>query len=164
MYRHRVATLLHRLGIRRHPEKGHWEPSQVIDHLGLQVDSLRGLFLVTPPRVEKIRAQAAALLAQATSRARVVPTRSVASFTGLCQSVYLAVAPARFFLRALHSAIGSDGVLGDGTPLLFRHKWNSSVRLPHQALEDLKWWALFPRKYNGRPLSLIHISEPTRPY
>ena len=80
LMRHRVSILLDRLGLVRHPDKGQWTPTQVIDHLGLRVDSVRGLFMVTPKRVERIKQMAKALITMATSRARVVPTRQIASF------------------------------------------------------------------------------------
>ena len=152
LMRHRVSILLDRLGLVRHPDKGQWTPTQVIDHLGLRVDSVRGLFMVTPKRVERIKQMAKALITMASSRARVVPTRQIASFCGLAQSCYLAIPPARFFLRALHDCVGKSAVDFDGLPILFKQKWNASVRLSRQALQDLQWWRMFDEKYNGRAI------------
>jgi hypothetical protein len=38
LLRDRIEALLHRLGLQRNPKKGMWEPTQVVDHLGLTVD------------------------------------------------------------------------------------------------------------------------------
>ena len=110
--------------------------------------------MVTPKRLEKIKQMAQGLIRMATTRARVIPSRQIASFTGLAQSCYLAIPPARFFLRALHDCVGAHAVDCDGQPILFKHKWNASVRLSHQALQDLRWWSKFDEKYNGRAIWL----------
>jgi hypothetical protein len=38
LLRDRVEALLHRLGLKRNPKKGMWEPTQVGDHLSLMID------------------------------------------------------------------------------------------------------------------------------
>ena len=115
--RERVGALLERLGLARHPSKGHWDPTQCLEHLGLTVDALRGLYLLTPKRTLALRDFARRIIARAKSSARCIPARTLSSFAGMAQSVYLAVPPARFFLRSLHNAIAT------------RKHWGSSVRL-----------------------------------
>ncbi|KAK3238202.1 hypothetical protein CYMTET_51766 [Cymbomonas tetramitiformis] len=56
--RERVQRVLARLGLTRNEKKGQWEPLQLIEHLGLEVDLRDGLFRVTAARVAKIHAQA----------------------------------------------------------------------------------------------------------
>ena len=71
-----------------------------------------------PPDKElKIKRLARALKARALSNRRLLPARAVAQFTGLCQSVYLAVSSARLYLRALHDAMAT------------KLRWNSNIRL-----------------------------------
>ncbi|KAK3246029.1 hypothetical protein CYMTET_44423 [Cymbomonas tetramitiformis] len=41
--RDRVSKLLPRLGLFRNEKKGHWEPTQLVEHLGLEVDFEEGL-------------------------------------------------------------------------------------------------------------------------
>jgi hypothetical protein len=53
------------LGMRRNPAKGMWEPSQVTTHLGLEIDSKRGVFRLTDSRQVKLRKLASALGAAA---------------------------------------------------------------------------------------------------
>ncbi|KAK3243466.1 hypothetical protein CYMTET_46880 [Cymbomonas tetramitiformis] len=55
--REKVQLVLHRLGLRRNEKKGHWEPTQVVEHLGLEVDLKLGQFRVTERRVHKIHAR-----------------------------------------------------------------------------------------------------------
>ena len=138
--RERVASLLERLGLARHPTKGHWEPAQQLEHLGLAVDTQRGLYLLTPKRSDKLRSFAKSIIAQARRSARWVPARTLSSFAGLAQSVYLAVPPARFFLRSLHDALAT------------RKNWGARVRLDRQALADLEWWTNIPAHWNGRAI------------
>jgi hypothetical protein len=40
--RHRMAQLLDRLGLLRHPTKGFWTPAQVGHHLGIDIDTALG--------------------------------------------------------------------------------------------------------------------------
>ncbi|KAK3287919.1 hypothetical protein CYMTET_4597 [Cymbomonas tetramitiformis] len=42
--REKVQLVLHRLGLRRNEKKGQWDPVQVVEHLGLEVDLKLGQF------------------------------------------------------------------------------------------------------------------------
>jgi hypothetical protein len=54
------------LDIARNPTKGVWgEGAQVLDHLGMTWDSVRGRFTVTVPNLEKIKHHAVRLLREA---------------------------------------------------------------------------------------------------
>jgi hypothetical protein len=48
-----------------------------------------------------------------------MPTRQLAAFAGKAQFLYLAIAPARFFLRELHNVLAT------------RTGWGGLVRLTH---------------------------------
>jgi hypothetical protein len=131
-----VARTLSALGVLRKEGKGEWDvPVQRLEHLGMVIDSSRGVFQVTPSRVKKLRIQAKDLLCRAARDRRLVPKRMLASFCGLGQSVELAVPACRFYLRASYDALGTNPV------------WSGSgkVRLSAQALRDLQWWADFDR-------------------
>jgi hypothetical protein len=126
--RSRVTYVLALLGISRHPDKGVWEPTQRLEHLGLDVDLHAGLFRVPPRKMAALARQSRDLTALARREARLVPARLLAGFIGYAQSVYLACPPARFYLRALHDALAT------------RLSWSGRVRLSRQALADLRWW------------------------
>lgn len=126
--RARVEYVLHRLGITRHPEKGYWEPTQRLEHLGLDVDTEAGLFRVPPAKLKELMQRASGIVAVAASERRLVPVRQLAGFVGYAQSVELACPAARFYLRELHDVMAT------------RTSWEAKVRLSRQAFRDLRWW------------------------
>ncbi|KAK3272990.1 hypothetical protein CYMTET_18741, partial [Cymbomonas tetramitiformis] len=100
--RERVRRVLARVGLSRNEKKGQWEPGQLIEHPGLEVDLREGLFRVTETRVNKIHAQARSIICDASREKRWLSARRLAAFNGLCQSVYIAVPAARMYLRELY--------------------------------------------------------------
>ena len=135
-----LSTLLHNLGLRRNETKGMWEPAQVVDHLGLRIDSQRELFLIPPEKVDKIKKAATAMLCTAARKTRWVTSRELASFAGTVLSVHLACPLARYRTRALFDTLSE------------RKGWSGSVRLNATALSDLRWWAAFGGKDAERAL------------
>jgi hypothetical protein len=125
----RIRQLLETLGLRTHPRKCHWEPTQRLVHLGLEVDTVEGVFRVTPSRQRKLSTLAVSLRAISARSSRRVPAKTLAKFCGLAQSCTLALPVARLYLRALYDS------------LELRVTWGSTVPLSRQALRDLSWWA-----------------------
>ena len=125
-----VDATLARLGLHRNPKKGQWEPAQSLEHLGIAIDSKRGMFLLTPKRLQKLRSGAHDLLCRGQRDKGWIPAKNLASFLGLAQSASLAVAPARFFSRALYDVLNTAS------------SWASKVHLSSkgQAWRDLHWW------------------------
>ena len=111
---------------------------------------MAGVFRVTPSRMAKLQALSKLIIQESKRRNLLIPVRRLAQFTGLAQSVYLAVAPARFYLRELHHVSSS------------RKGWSSLVRISKQGYRDLEWWKHVPAKWNGRDIwrapdtSLLH--------
>ncbi|KAK3243658.1 hypothetical protein CYMTET_46705 [Cymbomonas tetramitiformis] len=140
--RERVQRVLARLGLTRNEKKGQWEPGQLIEHLGLEVDLRDGLFRVTAARVAKIHAQAKDIICTASRDRRWLSARRLAAFNGLCQSVYLAVPAARLYLRELYFVLST------------KRSWGAKVKLTRQAFHDLSWWARLPviSRWNGRKI------------
>ena len=64
----------------------------------------------------------------------------LARFTGLGQSLQLAIPPARLYLRALYVDMSQ------------RRNWQSDVRLSKQSLRDLQWWADIDRQHLQRAI------------
>jgi hypothetical protein len=135
-----VERSLHFLGMQRNPTKGVWEPSQVLTHLGLEVDTRTDVFRLTAARAEKLKRLSRQLCCSAKREKRYVSARALASFTGLAQSAYLAVPPARFYLRELHDCLS------------MRQSWLGKVRLTKQAFRDLAWWQDVPPRWAERRL------------
>ena len=138
-----VTCMLQRLGLHRSPTKGVWEPTQRIDHLGMTIDTARGLFMVPPTRVAAIQHQARRLYGYAAASARRVPAKTVASFAGIALATSLAVPPARLMTRALYDALRSRPPAAP---------WSHRVRLSSQAMTDLRWWAALESRWNGRAI------------
>ncbi|KAK3250327.1 hypothetical protein CYMTET_40288 [Cymbomonas tetramitiformis] len=140
--REKVQLVLHRLGLRRNEKKGQWEPTQVVEHLGLEVDLKLGQFRVTERRVHKIHTKAKEILCDAARNRRWIPARRLASFTGLCQSVYLAVPAARLYLRELYFVLAE------------KRSWGAKVKISRAARGDLEWWSRLPvmSRWNGRKI------------
>ncbi|KAK3239227.1 hypothetical protein CYMTET_50827 [Cymbomonas tetramitiformis] len=110
-----ASRVLTRLGIGRNEKKGQWGATQLVEHHGLEVDLAAGQFRVNPASLQKIHVQAKALLNEASRQRHWLPARKLAGFTGRCQSVYLAVPPARLYLRELyfllHAGVGLEDEL-----------------------------------------------------
>jgi hypothetical protein len=135
-----VEQTLAFLGLQRNPTKGEWEPVQVLTHLGLEVDTRESVFRLTQSRASKLRRLSRGLCIAAKSEHRYVPARLIAQFVGLAQSAYLAIPPARFYLRELHDVCAS------------RSDWNGRVRLTKQAFRDLAWWEDIPSRWAERKI------------
>ena len=113
---------------------------QTMRHLGLILDTARGLFLVPSDKAARVRMEAQALRTTARSSACRIPARRIASFCGLANSIGLAIRPARFYLRALFNDMQE------------KQSWASHVRLSRQALHDLHWWSKLDTRWNGRAI------------
>jgi ribonuclease HI len=135
-----VQRTLERLGLQWHPRKSVWEPCQSLPHLGLTVDTARGLFIVTAQRQQRLRSAAKDLLCAAGRSQRAVPARQLARFTGLAISASLAVPAARLYLRALYDVLATKAA------------WGAQVRLTRQATRDLEWWLELPNRSVQRPI------------
>jgi hypothetical protein len=139
--RARVQAVLDHLGLSRHPSKGQWDPTQRLDHLGICISLEKiVMFFVPVGRLEKIRKMAHALICRAKRNRRLLPAGAIAGFTGLVQSVYLAIPVAKLYLRSLHDMLKTKTSLA------------SNVRASAQALRDLEWWSTLESKWNGREI------------
>ena len=147
--RARVEQVLDELGLARHPDKGQWEVSQQILHLGMEIDLKAGKFRAPESRMLQLNKLSATIVGRAMRNRRLIPARMLARLTGLCQFLYLAIPVAKMYLRSLHDCLRT------------KTSWNSSVRLTKQALRDLGWWQMVPTKWNGRDIarspSTVHL-------
>ena len=137
-----LDEVLLKYGLKSHPDKGQHESRQQIEHLGLLLDSKRGLYLVPPEKRDRIRKMARQLLGAASHRRRRVNARWMAQFAGLCISVHLAVPMARFHCRAFFDALKAAGVYALTTRgLQACTAWDRDAVLGKQCMRELKWWA-----------------------
>jgi hypothetical protein len=105
--RDRVACLLDRLGLGRNPKKGHWEPTQICEHLGLHIHTTTFTFRAHASKLHAIATFSRTLLQRSACDARWLPTRQLAVLAGKVQYLYLAIPTARFYLRELHHVLAT---------------------------------------------------------
>ena len=135
-----IDELFLRLGIGRNVKKGCWEPVQCLEHLGLEIDTVASEFRAPQEKLDRLSKQAKELLQRAARNRRWVPVRLLASLAGKAQFLYLAIPPARYYLRELHNVVGH------------KTSWGGLVKLTRQLKRDLEWWAAVPKAQNGRPI------------
>jgi hypothetical protein len=105
--RDRVASLLNRLGLGRNPKKGHWEPTQICEHLGLQIDTTTSTFRAPPSKLQAIATLSRTMPQRAARDARWLPSRQLVVLAGKVQYLHLAIPAARFYLRELHDVLAT---------------------------------------------------------
>ena len=107
-------------------------PSQVIDFLGLQIDTVSEQVLLPKDKLDSLRTQISALLSR-----RSCTLAELQSILGSLNFACRVVLPGRAFLRRLYH-------LTCGITKPFHH-----IRLRQPAKEDLKVWLSFLEKHNG---------------
>ena len=134
------VELLKEFGFTMNEPKSHLDPTQVIDFLGVIVDSRTMTFTLPPRRMEKVIALVNAMLKSSRSR-KHVHLHDLQILLGTIQSVTMCVLPTRLHSNALIEACRS----AEFHPLLL------ATVGPSQVL-DLLWWQKNLTKYNGRPI------------
>eukprot|EP00873_Tetraselmis_striata_P006130 jgi/Tetstr1/426394/TSEL_016705.t1 len=135
-----VERLWGRLGLARHPTKAHPEPTQQLQHLGMDLDLVTMQFRAPAAKLRRLSNLARDLLCIAARRRRHAPAKLLASLAGQGQFLYLAMPPARFYLREAHTVLGRCS-----SP-------SGKVVLTRQLIRDLEWWRDVPTRHNGAPI------------
>eukprot|EP00873_Tetraselmis_striata_P028991 jgi/Tetstr1/449255/TSEL_036460.t1 len=129
-----------RLGLAKHPTKAHPEPTQQLQHVGLDLDLVTMQFRAPAAKLRRLSNLARDLLCIAARRRRHAPAKLLASLAGQGQFLYLAMPPARFYLREAHTVLGRCP-----SP-------SGKVVLTRQLIRDLEWWRDVPTRHNGAPI------------
>ena len=137
-----VLDLCRELGIVVNPEKSHLVPSQVVQYLGVVVDSQSFRASPSPERVARLRSTADAFLSCADP-----PASTWLSLLGMLSSLSHLVPGGRLRVRSLQLCLHRSWDRGD-----------QSVRIPWSpdCLRDLQWWLDLPRLSHG--VSLAQVS------
>ena len=135
--RARVEALLTALGMSRNPDKGEWEPTQNLVHLGLRVDLQAGKFFAPEEKLASIAALAKSMMGRAARNRRWLPVKELAALAGKAQFLYLAIPVARYYLREMHDVVATA------------HSWSAQVKVTNQLQRDLRWWMRVPEERNG---------------
>jgi hypothetical protein len=80
--RDRVACVLDRLGLGCNPKKGHWEPTQICEHLGLHIDTITSTFRAPASKLHAIATLSRTMLQRSARDARWLPARRLAVLAG----------------------------------------------------------------------------------
>eukprot|EP00873_Tetraselmis_striata_P039723 jgi/Tetstr1/459987/TSEL_005311.t1 len=129
-----------RLNLAKHPTKAQPEPTQQLQHSGLDLDMVTIQFRALAAKLRRLSNLTRDLLCIAVRRRRHVPAKLLASLAGQGQFLYLAMPPARFYLREAHTVLGECSWPSDKVVL---------TRLP---IRDLEWWRDVPTRHNGAPI------------
>eukprot|EP00873_Tetraselmis_striata_P013198 jgi/Tetstr1/433462/TSEL_022734.t1 len=101
-----VERVWGRMGLAKHPTKAHPEPTQQLQHLGLDLDLVTMQFRAPAAKLRRLSNLARDLMCIAARRRRHVPAKLLAYLAGQGQFLYLAMPPARFYLREAHTVMG----------------------------------------------------------
>ena len=137
-----VLDLCHELGIVVNPAKSHLEPSQVVQYLGVVIDSRSFRASPLPDRVARLQSTASEYLSCADP-----PASTWLSLLGMLSSLSHLVPGGRLRVRSLQLCLHRSWDRGD-----------QSIRIPWSpdCLRDLRWWLDLPRLSFG--VSLAQVS------
>ena len=137
-----LLDLCHELGIVVNSAKSHLVPSQIVQYLGVVVDSQSFQASPSPERVARLRSTADAFLSCANP-----PASTWLSLLGMLSSLSHLVPGGRLHVRSLQLCLHRSWDRGD-----------QSVRIPWtpDCLRDLQWWLDLPRLSHG--VSLAQVS------
>ena len=135
-----VLDLCHELGIVVNPEKSHLEPSQVVQYLGVVIDTRSFRASPSLDRVARLLSTAGEFLSSAD------PPASWLSLLGMLSSLSHLFPGGRLRVRSLQLCLHSSWDRGD-----------QSIRVPwsQDCLRDLRWWLHLPRLTLGVSLRQI---------
>ena len=130
-----VLDLCHELGIVVNPAKSHLVPSQIVQYLGVVIDSQSFRASPSPERVARLRSTPDAFLSCADP-----PANTWLSLLGRLSSLSHLVPGGRLRVRSLQLCLHRSWDRGD-----------QSVRIPWtpDCLRDLQWWLDLPRLSHG---------------
>lgn len=153
-----IGQLLGRLGITRHPDKGEWEGSTRLEHLGVLIDTVEMRVFVTDAKVVRVQKWARKVIGIAARNQRLVPLDMLRSFCGLCVSLTLAMPLARFYTRSLYfdMARAERESMGKEKDVEGPNTSAARVRICRQSMRDLSFWRKLTRG-EGRDLVPVGV-------
>ena len=140
-----VLFLLVCMGFIVNQKKSVTEPSQILDFLGLTVDSLAMELKLPLEKLKKIRAESQKLVKEDT-----VSARSLAWKLGKMNATAQVIPPAPLFCRNLQMSLAL--ALGEHSQC-----YKAPVTLPPEGKEELSWWDTHMSRWNGKSLVKTEI-------
>ena len=136
-----VLLLCHELGIVVNPQKSNLVPSQIVQYLGVVIDSISFRASPSQDRISRLRSTADAFQSSASP-----PASLWLSLLGVLSSLAHLVPGGRLRMRSLQ--------------LCLHRSWDRSdlqapVPVSQDCLQDLQWWLHLPRLSSGVSLSQV---------
>lgn len=120
-----------------------WEGHQVVEHLGVILDSRSLRFFITPRKIRRARQLSGKLLREVRNGRRWVSQKPLAYFCGVCVSLTLGMPWARYYTRSLYWEMSARR----------KRDARGRIRLSRQSIKDLqKWRELSRNELQGRPM------------
>ena len=135
-----LIALLEGLGFIVNMEKSVTTPSQQIEFLGLQVDTITMCLSLPGHKIKAIRGEASQLL-----RPGSLSARRLAQFIGKLNATSQAVFPAPLFYRHLQRDLQSALLKGS-------QNYETLLLLSQESREEIQWWQQRLSMWNGRTL------------
>ena len=135
-----MRYLLECLGFIVNTKKSVLNPAQVIEFLGLFVDSIAMEIRLPPIKIKQIRAESCKLARQET-----VSARMLAQLLGKMNATNCVLPPGPLFYRHLQMAL--TNILGQSSQC-----YKAQVLLTQECLEELEWWDNNMCRWNGKIL------------
>ncbi|XP_065902413.1 uncharacterized protein [Dysidea avara] len=135
-----MLYLLQCLGFIVNTKKSVLNPAQVIEFLGLSVDSVAMEIRLPPIKIKQIRAEARKL-----ARQKSVSARMLAQLLGKMNATNCVLPPGPLFYRYLQMAL--TNTLEQSSQC-----YEAQVPLTQECLEELEWWDSNMCRWNGKTL------------
>jgi hypothetical protein len=130
---------LQTLGWMINTKKSQLHPTPVLDHLGFQLDSQSMTIRLPGPKIRDSPRSISTVLKHPTQTPRLIH-----SLTMRIKSATLAIFPANLHTQAL--------MFFKNNSVKTRTDWDRLLPLPHNCLEELRWWLTNLSQWNGRTL------------
>eukprot|EP00873_Tetraselmis_striata_P025409 jgi/Tetstr1/445673/TSEL_003478.t1 len=99
----------------------------------MELDSQnKGMIRGPHRKIESLASTALGLIRRAKRDKRWLAVRELSSLEGRAQFMFLAIKPARFYLREMHDVLRTKDSL------------SGRVKMTHQLMRDLEWWVAVP--------------------
>ena len=98
----RLDGVFARTGLTQHPDKGCWEGSQSLDHVGVHIDTRNMKLYVADRKVRRVRGFAKKILLLAQRNRCLISLRLLHNFCGVCASLAIALPLSRCYTRLLY--------------------------------------------------------------
>ena len=140
-----ICKIFEALGLMVNTKKSLLNPTQVVEFLGFQINSLTMTFNLPSEKGRKIQQEAANLL-----KSQSISARHLAVFIGKVVAASRAITHAPLHYRALQRALNS--ATSEHNPLECSDKFDSQVTLNSEMITDLHWLSALNKQTVATPV------------